>query len=155
MIIVCTQDPAVIANQNGAPYWGAFNVVPTDQQGQEPDNAQFAQWIGALGVGEALALSAHGSNTELGNAAAGSWTWTVEAIAALLSDAPNGYTGPILIHACATDIVNFSANLAQALRNNGILAHWIYGYNRAVGTNEDYPDPTELDKIVALQGTKV
>jgi hypothetical protein len=154
MIIVCTQDPNVAGNLNGAAAWGAFNVLPAGPQAGA--NAAFAVALGALGAAEALALSAHGSNTELGDAQGG-WDWDYDDIATLLvANAPAGYAGPILIHACATSVVNFSANLAQALRNQPALLNvWIYGYNRAVGAAESYPAPGGLSRDVSLQGTKV
>ena len=156
MIIVCTQDPAVRNNTAGASAWGAFKLLTTGSS-QSSATAQLNTAIVQLGQHEALCLSAHGNNTEIGDPDPSGWTWTTSQIASSLQQQlPLGYDGAILISACASNIVNFSANLAQELRNNGWrLGLWIYGYNKALGSSETYPDPAKLDKNVSLQGTKV
>lgn len=121
MIIVCTQDPAVRNNQSGAANWGAFNLL--NPGGQPGATVQLGGFLAQLGQNEALCLSAHGNNDEIGDPAPPGWEWDVSDIATLLvTNTPGGYAGPILIHACATSIVNFSANLAQ--ESSGTRAPW-------------------------------
>jgi len=155
MIIVCTQDPVIRANQAGAAPWGAFNLLAPG--GQPAATVQMRGFVGQLGVAEPLCLSAHGNNEEIGDEDPAGWGWTLQDIASILNTRlPQGYNGDILISACATNVVNFSANLAQVMRNNGWrIGLWIWGYNTPLPSNASYPNPNMLSINVSLQGTQV
>lgn len=162
MMIVCTKDQQIVDwtnnNQSGANNWGNTYIIPAGN-GQGQATLLFGNALSLVGVNEPLCLSAHGSDTEIGDAGNGhnDWTWNVNAIANLLiNNVPGGYAGPVLIRTCANQITNFSARLAVNLQNveelNGL---WIYGYNRAVLILNPYPNPNNLANQVDLQGTQV
>lgn len=155
MIIVCTQDNDVRNNQAGTAPWGPFNLL--NNGGQPGATVQMRGFIRQVTVAEALCLSAHGNNTEIGDEESIGWVWSAADIANLLNEnLPAGYSGKILISACATNVVNFSANLAQALRDQGWrIGLWIYGYNTATPAGGTYPNPGTLDQNLSLQGTQV
>jgi hypothetical protein len=111
-----------------------------------------------LGQNEPLCLNAHGNDTEIGDAGGPyDWVWNVNIIAGVLGYAvPNGYAGPILIRACATQITNFSARLAVSLQNGQLLnGVWIFGYNNPLPVQQGFPAPANLSNQVDLQGTQV
>lgn len=155
MIIVCTQDAAVRNNTNGAAGWGVLNLLSSG--GQPGATAQLGGFAARVGTNEALCLSAHGNNAEIGDAGPRGWVWNADDIARILQGAlPVGYNAPILISACATNVVNFSAALAHAFR----VQRWrgglfIYGYNTALGATASYPNSANLDANVSLQPTRV
>lgn len=67
-----------------------------------------------------------------------------------------GPVGPVLVHACAENVSNFSAGLALALEEERALEGvWVYGYNRPVPADARYPRPDALSRQVDLQGTQV
>ncbi len=162
MIIVCTKDNTIVNwtnnNQSGANQWGnSLAINPMCDQNQATQQLGYA--LGFLGANEALCLSAHGNDTELGDAGNGpfDWNWNVNTIAGILYYCvPPGYAGPILISACADQITNFSARLAVSLQNGrGLNGVWIYGYNRAVPVQQAFPNPAQLAQQVDLQGSQV
>jgi len=113
-----------------------------------------------VGNDEPLCLFAHGSNTAIGDEGSGpgDWTWTVEDIAVILAMTlgQRGFTGPILIQACAGGITNFSTHLALALsQQRALLGVWIYGYNKPVPIVQVFPAPSQLDTNVELQPVQV
>lgn len=158
MLIVCTQDPvirqAATDVEKGGPAWAPVVQLP---RGAQPGaQAQFAASLRNLGVNEALCLSAHGNDTELGDAEGG-WTWTPTDVATLLAgNVAERWMGPILVHACAETVANFSAGLAVALERlrsfNGL---WCYSFNRPVPSDGGFPPPVDLSRRVDLQGTQV
>ncbi len=158
MLIVCTQDP-VIRNTATEPAKGIGPWEPVIQIPLGPQaaaNEAFAEALQELPAGQALCLSAHGNDTELGDAEGG-WTWDTAEVAELLQEnAPGEWAGPILIHACAENVANFSAGLAVALEMRGAFEGlWCFGYNRPVPPNEGFPPPAGLAHRVDLQGTQV
>jgi hypothetical protein len=158
MLIVCTQDPVVrnTATQagKGGAAWAPVRLIPLGTQAAA--DGVFAEVLGELEAGDALCLSAHGNDTELGDAVGG-WTWSTAEIAELIQEhAPAEWGGPILIHACAESVADFAAGLAVALEMRGVFdGLWCYGYNRAVPADEGFPPPEGLDRRVDLQGTRV
>ena len=111
-----------------------------------------------LGQNEPLCLTAHGSNTQFGDASGPyRWIWNVNIIAGVLGySVQDGYAGPILIRACATEITNFSARLAVSLQNGQLLNNvWIFGYNNPLPVDQGFPAPANLGNQVDLQGTQV
>lgn len=162
MEIIITKDAGIVAwsanpGSNSAS-WGVRNTIPNNQN-QAAANVTLAGFMGLLGANEALCLTCHGNDNEVGDAGAGgaNWGWTQQQIARLLVDnVPANYAGPILINACAEQVSNFSAGLAVALQGLGRLYNvWIYGYNRSVGINVRYPSPNQLGNMADLQGSMV
>jgi len=162
MLIVCTKDPTIVQTaQNpasGSPTWGQLIVINVALN-QAMATQSLIHALGQLGPNEALCFSAHGNDNEIGDAGGGvnDWGWTRADIATLLAHhAPMHYVGPILVHACAQNVSNFSAGLAVALQHlqslNGV---WIYGYNRPVAAAAPFPDPARMGQNVELQGTHV
>ncbi len=162
MLIVCTKDNSIIAwTQNiksDGNAWSSnkyISIIATQAQA----NHSLSGFLANVQPSEPLCFSAHGSNKEIGDSGSGpnEWTWKVSDLAALMyGNLPANYKGNVLIHTCATSVVNFSANLAASLSNLKVFKGiWIYGYNRAVGLQESYPSPTTLDKNVSLQLTQV
>ena len=161
MLIVCTQDPTIIAwtqsQASNSAAWGNVKYI-TVGQNQAAATLQFERYISLLAANEPLCLSAHGNDTEIGDAASGgaNWGWTATQIAAMLNAGAAGNQGPILTSVCSKNISNFSANLAVTLKQLGAMhGVWIYGYNRATSTTQPYPSPSTLSKQVDLQGTQV
>lgn len=162
MIIVCTQDAAVVAwslnPQSGANQWGNVWAIPIGNN-QNQATVLLGNALNFLGPNEPLCFDAHGSDTEIGDPHSGpnDWTWNVNTLAGILIDhVPNGYAGPILIKACANHVTNYSARLAVSLQNGqGLNGVWIYGYNLALSVNQSFPDPTKLSTQADLQGTQV
>ena len=159
MLIVCTRDNEIrdTAQEplSDAKLWGTVTLLPS---GTKPAaNRAFVEALKTLRRDEPLCLSAHGNDEEIGDETAKGWGWDSQAIAALLAEhAPRGWTGPILIHACAKQVSNFSAHLAVALDTaKAFDGLWCYGYNKAVPSASGYPDPAKLDKKPDLQGTRV
>jgi hypothetical protein len=158
MLIVCTQDRVIRRTateaQKGIGPWQPVVRLPTGRQVVATD--AFADALQELPAGQALCLSAHGNDTEIGDAEGG-WSWDAAQIADLLQqNAPAEWGGPVLIHACARDVANFSAGFAVALEMRGAFAGlWCYGYNRGVPANEAFPPPEGLAQRVDLQGTRV
>jgi hypothetical protein len=160
MLIVATQDVVIRATAqdpgSGAAAWGATVLLPIGGQGGA--DAAFAAALAQLNpMGEPLCLSAHGNDEEIGDADAPGWGWDSADIANLLvANAPGGWLGPVLIHACAEQVSNFSAHLAVALDEaQAFNQMWCYGYNRPVPDNSGFPDPGTLGNQVDLQGTQV
>ncbi|MBV9772328.1 MAG: hypothetical protein JO040_00160 [Gemmatimonadetes bacterium] len=124
---------------------------------QEGATHAIAVALSELDNGEPLCFSAHGNNKMIGD---DHWQWTYEDITRLLTEHTNGYSGPILIHACATEIVNFSAHLAVKLEKElermlAFRGTCVYGYNRSVPIDTRFPRPDLLDRQVDLQVTCV
>ncbi|WP_420127577.1 hypothetical protein [Longimicrobium sp.] len=158
MLIVCTTDRTIVRTaqdaRSGAPAWGQLVVVDPELS-QEGATDVIEAALGALGAADPLCFSAHGNNEEIGDED-DHWTWTYRQIGELLARQAPRYAGKILIHACASQIVNFSSNLAVTLERQGVLAGtWIYGYNRALPADAPFPRPDQLDRQVDLQGTRV
>lgn len=160
MLIVCTKDPTIVDwtnnSESGAQNWG--DIIILDAKSSQVDATK--QLKAALKkLDDPLCLSAHGSDTEIGDEGSGGkyWTWSCSQIASYLgSQVPGSYQGPILIHACAKNVSNFSARLAVALENQRALnGAWIYGYNTAIGSDQRYPEPRLLDSQADLQPTVV
>jgi len=159
MLIVCTQDPNIInwtknvASQSGL--WSPIEVLPTGAS-QDQANAALSAAVGRLHPADALCLSAHGNDEEIGDESGG-WSFSYDTVARLLLEsAPKGYQGPILIHACAKQVANFAARLAVALEKLRALSGvWIYGYQKAVDVQSRYPNPQTLDKNRELYATRV
>jgi len=162
MLIVCTKDPVVVgaaqAQRSGAGSWGNLVIIdPRFNQAQATTVIQGA--LSKAGDAEPVCFSAHGNDNEIGDAGTGrnDWGWSRERLAWNLSTAmPRRFSGPILIHACAKNVSNFSAGLAVALDHiralNGV---WIYGYQRAVPSTAGFPDPRYLDRSRELYATQV
>ncbi|MDN5797357.1 MAG: hypothetical protein L0H79_16595 [Intrasporangium sp.] len=161
MLVVCTRDQDLRGwaknPESGADQWGDLVELPLGKQ--QHATARLETALGSLKRDEALCLSAHGSDTEIGDEGSGKtdWTWTVGDIASLLKlNARNDYRGPVLISACAEAVSNFSAHLAVALEQEQALnGLWVYGYNNAVPAEISFPRPSRLDKNSELQGTQV
>lgn len=163
MLIVCTADADIVQtaldpdSDSGA--WGEV-IVLHPQLNMNQATAGIAQALNQLQNGEPLCFSAHGSNEEIGDIA---WRWSFRDVAGLLVQNTNGYRdGLILIHACASRIVNFSAHLAVELdtwneqnQRQDLAGTWVYGYNRAVPVNARFPRPELVSQQVDLQGTQV
>ncbi|HTT95482.1 MAG TPA: hypothetical protein VMF55_12480, partial [Solirubrobacterales bacterium] len=158
MLIVCTQDPVIrdVATEPGKGIgpWRPAVLLPVGPQAAARE--AFAAALHELPAGQALCLSAHGNDTEIGDANEG-WDWTAAAVANLLEEhAPPGWRGPILIHACARTVAQFSGGLAVALEMRRVFdGLWCYGYNRAVPADEGFPPPGGLARRADLQGTRV
>lgn len=158
MLIVCTQDPvirqAAADPAKGGANWGRVVQLPP---GPQPGaRVGFAASLQRLRPNEALCLSAHGSDFELGDEEGG-WGWGTTDVAALLvENVGSTWTGPVLVHACAETVANFSAGLAVALeQHQSFEGLWCYGYNRPLPSEEGYPPPVDLARRVDLQGTQV
>lgn len=160
MLIVCTKDPVVVRAaqdpQSGAGRWGAL-VIIDPRYNQAQATAAFERSL--RGLDEPLCISAHGNDEEIGDegTGAGDWGWSRRQVALMLQDRlPARYAGPILIHACAESVSNFSAGLAYELgRVQALNGVWVYGYNRALPSDAGFPDPGNLDRNRELQGTQV
>jgi hypothetical protein len=128
---------------------------------QEEATISFEALLQELAINQSpLCISAHGNNTEIGDdgeTPATDWGWTTAQVAGLLKgNLPAGYEGPILIHACATSVANFSAGLAVELEKiAGLCGIWVYGYNTALPREAGFPNVQLLDQQVNLQATKV
>ena len=161
MLIVCTQDAAIInwtqqAASNSV-LWGNVQYLAVGQTQVQATN-QLAGFLANLSNNEPLCLSAHGNDTEIGDAGTGpnDWGWTTNAIAGLLQANAANNQGPMLMRVCCETVANFSAGLAVALENiQALNLVWIYGYNRPVPITQVYPAPGNLGNQVDLQGTQV
>jgi hypothetical protein len=160
MLIVCTKDPVIVRTaqdpRSGADQWGTLVIInPRFNQAQ----ATAAIDAALRGRNEPVCFSAHGNDDEIGDAGsgAGDWSWNRTELALILQNAcPNRFAGPILIHACAETVSNFSAGLVVALEDIRALAGtWIYGYQRAVPSDAGFPNPATLDRNRELYGTQV
>ena len=159
MLIICTQDQQIVNHANsgnsGAAAWGPVHFL-TAGQAQAAADMQLAGFLAQLDQGEALCLSAHGNDGEIGDSSAADWGWDVAAIANLLAaNPPVGWLGPVLISACANTVGNFSARLALALPIPAREGIWCYGYNRGTSTNGTYPSPDVLASQADIQATRV
>lgn len=157
MLIVCTTDPIIVdaarTSESSVP-WKPLYVVDGSLSQAEATIA-LAQTLQQLRDAEPLCLSAHGNNNEIGDAD-DRWGWTYADVAELLERNVPAYKGSILIHACATQIVNFASNLAVELENRKALnGTWIYGYNRALPSSAGFPPPDRLASQADLQGSQV
>ena len=158
MLIVCTQDVAIrkAATEAGKGIgpWQPVMRLPTGARARASE--AFADALQELPACQALCLSAHGNDNEIGDADDG-WSWDAAEVADLLQEnAPVEWRGPILIHACARHVANFSSGLAVALEMRGAFGGlWCYGYNRPVPASEGFPSPDGLDRRADLQGTRV
>jgi hypothetical protein len=158
MLIVCTQDQIIRHTtddpNSGSPAWKP--VIALNLGGQPGATTQFESELRRLEPASPLALSAHGNDHEIGDAGQRGWVWSAGEVAAMLDrNAPRGWLGPVLIHACAETIVNFSARLAVALEGSRFRGMWCCGYNRPLASAAGYPSPDSLDKRVDLQWTRV
>jgi len=161
MLIVCTKDPVVVATaQNpasGSDRW-VPRIILNAQLNQAQATAAIARALRGLGADDPLCFSAHGNDYEIGDAGNGpnDWGWPRAEIALLLQQNAPGLRAPILIHACAEQISNFSAGLAVELeRIRALNGVWIYGYNRPLPCTGGFPRPALMDRSVELQGTQV
>jgi len=159
MLIVCTKDPIIVRTaqdpRSGADQWGTLVIInPRFNQAQATDAIADA----LRGRNEPVCFSAHGNDDEIGDAGTGvrDWGWSRTQLALILQNACPGLGGPILIHACAENVSNFSAGLVVALEAIRALAGvWIYGYQRAVPSDAGFPNPATLDRNRELYGTRV
>ncbi|WP_265520313.1 hypothetical protein [Oerskovia flava] len=158
MLIVCTQDTRIRTStadpSSGSSAWGDVVELPVGAQVHADQG--FAHAL--AGLTDPLCLSAHGNDTELGDADSRpqDWEWSVDQIGDLLTRVPPGYADPILVHACAEQISNFAARLALALAQRRVLdGVWVYGYNRPVPADASYPPPVGLERRADLQWTQV
>lgn len=160
MLIVCTKDHEIVAAaqdpQKHAARWGDLVIVPAHCSQSEATTVMERSLRNVEGP---LCFSAHGNDTHIGDADNGprDWGWSCRQIALILRDRlPRNFAGPILIHACATTVANFSAGLAVELSAmrvfNGL---WIYGYNKALPSDAGFPDPGKLSTNAELQETQV
>jgi hypothetical protein len=160
MLIVCTRDRVIVQTAqdpgSGSGMWGTL-VILDPRYNQAQATVQMTNALRAVRVDEPLCFSAHGNDTEIGDELPTGWGWSCEDLALILQDAmPRNYAGPILIHACAQSVSNFSAGLVLALERIRALAGvWIYGYQRAVPANAGFPDPNRLAQNRELYGTRV
>lgn len=162
MLIVCTKDADCVnwaVNTNsGSAAWGAVNQIPV-LASQLQASQQLGNYLAALNANEPLCLYAHGNDHEIGDSGGGvgDWGWSIKQLAVILgNNAPGKYQGPILIQACAKNVVNFSAGLAVELgKLDKLVGVWVYGYNRPVDVTKSFPPPSKLEKQVDLQGTQV
>lgn len=158
MLIVCTQDEtirnAATDPEKGGPAWAPVILLPEGPRATAQE--QFEQSLAELAEDDALCLSAHGNDQALGDAHGG-WTWSTANIAALMvANITTDWGGPVLIHACARTVANFSAGLAVAIEQHRCFDElWCYGYNRPVPSDGDYPPPAGLGDRLDLQGTQV
>lgn len=156
MLIVCTQDPdirnAATNPAKGGQAWAPVELLPT---GIQPD-ARFAEILRNLPVSQPLCLSAHGNDKEIGDEVGG-WSWSTRRIALLLAKNVNlTWGGPILIHACAKTVSNFSAGLAVALQEVPCFRGlWCFGFNQAIDSNAGFPPPVGMERSPLLQGAEV
>lgn len=157
MLVVCTQDDdireAVEEHGSGADAWGEVVLLPKGSRAVA-ERALVAALATARGP---VCLSAHGNDEEIGDEGNGAddWGWNRRQVARLLARVP-GPVGPVLVHACAENVSNFSAGLALALEEERALEGvWVYGYNRPVPATAGYPPPDALSRQVDLQGTQV
>jgi hypothetical protein len=157
---VCTKDADIrkwAENPgSGGSAWGSVVVIPP---GLNQDDATrfLVETLEGLDPAEAVCLTAHGNDDEIGDDGTGhnDWVWTCETLALVLASAKKR-TAPLLIRACASKVVNFSSQLAGSLRSMGAQKGlWCYGYRIAVEVSDHYPAPAGLDKNVDLQGTLV
>lgn len=158
MLIVCTQDQIIrmtAENPNsGSPAWSPVKLLGVG--GQPAATVQFETALKALQIGEPLAISAHGNDREVGDEERRGWGWSVLEIALMLDRcAPEGWLGPVLIHACARTVANFSAGLAVELTRSRFSKMWCYGYNKALDSRASFPDPATLAVRPDLHGTQV
>jgi hypothetical protein len=161
MLIVCTKDPIIVQTaqdpRSGSGMWGTLVILdPRFNQAQAT-----AAMTDALrgSPNEPLCFSAHGNDDEIGDEGSGSndWSWSRAKLALILQDALlRGFCGPILIHACAQRVSNFSAGLAVALeRIRALNGVWIYGYQKPVPVRAGFPHPYKMDRNVELYGSQV
>jgi hypothetical protein len=158
MLIVCTQDQIIrdtaADRDSGSPEWGYLTAL--NLGGQPGATVQFEAELRRLKVAEPLALSAHGNDEEIGDEGRRGWVWSPGDVAAMLDrNAPAQWLGPVLIHACAETIVNFSARLAGALSGSRFRGMWCFGYNRPLASAAGFPPPASMTKRVDLQWTRV
>jgi hypothetical protein len=160
MLIVCTKDPILVRTaqdpRSGAGQWGTLVIInPRFNQAQATDAIADA----LRGRNEPVCFAAHGNDYEIGDPGSGpnDWSWTRAQLALILQNAyPNRFGGPILIHACAENVSNFSAGLVVALETIRALAGvWIYGYQKAVPVTSGFPNPATMDRNRELYGTRV
>ena len=144
MLIVCTRNPVVVRTaqdpRSGSGQWGEL-VILNPQYNQAQATAAMER---ALRRADGpLCFSAHGNDTEIGDADGG-WGWTTGELAQILeAGVPGSFAGPILIHACAETVSNFSAGLAVALeRIRALNLVWCYGYNRPLPRDAGFPSPS-------------
>src|SRR5690349_518312 len=98
MLIVCTKDPTIVATAlnpvSGSGQWAAVVVLNAAFTQAQATNA-IAQNLALLGPAEPLCFSAHGNDTDIGDAGSGpnDWGWSRQQIATLLQqNAPAGYS---------------------------------------------------------------
>lgn len=158
MLIVCTKDKtireAATDPEKGGTAWDPVGLLPLGTR--RAARVQMTAALQQLPANQPLCLSAHGNDTELGDEHRG-WRWTTGDVARLLAaNVASNWLGPVLIHACADTVANFSAGLAFDL---GELRHfnglWCFGYNRALPSDAGFPAPRSLDRRLDLQATRV
>jgi hypothetical protein len=159
MLIVLTQDKGIISwcdkPDSGASQWGHLNVI---QAGGGPAATVILErLLGQVGSNEALCITGHGSDTEVGDenpSGKMSWVWSASELAAYLAALlPNNYSGPILMEVCSKSVTSFAANVAEALRAKGKLKGvWIFGYSKSVDVTHKFPDPAKLSQNLELSG---
>jgi hypothetical protein len=161
MLIVCTHDAIIVQTaqdpHSGSAMWGEL-VILDPRFNQAQATAAMTAALRRVRVDEPVCFSAHGNDDVIGDGYGPTdWLWSRGELALILQDAmPRGFAGPILIHACAQQVSNFSAGLAVALERIRALAGvWIYGYQKAVPITASYPDPYRMDRNAELYGTQV
>lgn len=157
MLIVCTTDP-VIADAASTTHtsipWNPLYVLDFTLS-QDEATLAMEQALQRLGEAEPLCFSAHGNNYEIGDAD-DHWGWTYADVARLLDRNAPDYRGHVLIHACATRIVNFSSHLAVELQNRQALnGTRIYGYKHPLPAGAAFPAPGKLAAHASLQRSHV
>lgn len=159
MLIVCTKDQTIVdwtkSSESGAKAWGELVILDSGLT-QLDATIQLVDVLKRLT--DPLCLSAHGNDTEIGDEGSGGkyWTWTYKQLASHFLQAPGSYRGPVLIHACAKSISNFSTYLVLALQEIKELdGAWIYGYNTPIGSEQRYPEPNKLSIQADVQGALV
>lgn len=162
MLIVVTHDKKIrnwVDNeQSGANAWGKIEQLSS--RDRKPHDALAALLKGVV-KNEALCVTGHGNDAEIGDedTGRGAWEWTAAQLAtALAENLPADYQAPILIESCGQPTRSFVGNLAVALEKLEKLNKvWIFGYDK--GIDEDHkippPDLSALGKSAELHGAQV
>ncbi len=162
MLIVVTHDKKirdwVNDEKSGASAWN--NVEQLSLRERHPD-AALAELLKGVGDKEALCVTGHGNDEEIGDedSEKGAWEWTAEKLAkTLAANLPENYQAPILIDSCGEANKSFVGKLALGLQElkklNGI---WIFGYDKKIDGDHKFPPPdlNALHKLKELHGVQV
>ncbi len=150
MLIICTQDETIIKADLKTPKWGTVTAFPP---GTQPD---LQTTLSSLKNGEPLCFSAHGNDTEIGDASSSQWSWSYQQVALMIEGLLYDGIVPsvILFSACGKDIANFSARVVveveKLLETNEMEAPtiWVYGYNDPIPANRPIPAPGDLSGLL-------